>query len=258
MCQLLGLAFNLPVAPSLSFRGFRHKAEANPHGWGLAAFPDGSAIIFKEPVHAGESRLAEFVRDYEGIKSTVVIGHVRRKSAGEPALANTHPFCRELRGRHVVFAHNGTLKKDAVKPDLGERFTPVGQTDSEIAFCVLLEWMVNRDVTFTDFAKIEQRLRELNISGKLNVLFSEGTYLFAYHDQNRHVGLCYTRREAPFPEVSLNDEDWKVDLAGEKSPDQRGYVIASKELTNESWTSFDPGTLLVFRDGEIVYRGQPT
>lgn len=34
---------------------------------------------------------------------------------------------------------------------------------------------------------------------------------------------------------------------------QRGYVIASKPLTNENWQEFEPGGLLVFRDGEIIY-----
>ena len=33
MRQLLGLAFNKLVRPSLSFRGFRHRAGCNPHGW---------------------------------------------------------------------------------------------------------------------------------------------------------------------------------------------------------------------------------
>ena len=37
MCELLGLAFNKPISPSLSFRGFRHRGERNPDGWGLAA-----------------------------------------------------------------------------------------------------------------------------------------------------------------------------------------------------------------------------
>jgi len=30
MCELLGLNFKLPVSPSFSFRGFRHRSEGNP------------------------------------------------------------------------------------------------------------------------------------------------------------------------------------------------------------------------------------
>jgi len=38
MCELLGLNFKLPVSPSFSFRGFRHRSEGNPHGWGIARY----------------------------------------------------------------------------------------------------------------------------------------------------------------------------------------------------------------------------
>jgi len=40
MCELLGMSFNLPVRPSISFRGFRHRGEENPDGWGIAFYPD--------------------------------------------------------------------------------------------------------------------------------------------------------------------------------------------------------------------------
>lgn len=42
-----------------------------------------------------------------------------------------------------------------------------------------------------------------------------------------------TKRTAPFDRVSLMDEDWEVDLAGEKRPDQRGVVIATRPLTDD-------------------------
>jgi glutamine amidotransferase len=38
-----------------------------------------------------------------------------------------------------------------------------------------------------------------------------------------------------------------------KSPDQIGYVIATQPLTDEYWTTFDEGVLVVFKAGEIVY-----
>jgi len=50
MCELLAMSFNLPVRPNISFRGFRHRGESNPHGWGIAFYPDESAQIIKEPI----------------------------------------------------------------------------------------------------------------------------------------------------------------------------------------------------------------
>ena len=53
--------------------------------------------------------------------------------------------------------------------------------------------------------------------------------------------------------MSLHDEDWEVDLASEKRPDQHGYVIATKPLTDEEWTPFGQGRLYVFKNGELIY-----
>ncbi len=70
------------------------------------------------------------------IRSGHIVAHIRKATVGGVALANTHPFQRELWGRWWVFAHNGTLKDSA--PRLHGAFRPVGQTDSDAAFCRLM------------------------------------------------------------------------------------------------------------------------
>jgi len=83
---------------------------------------------------------------------------------------------------------------------------------------------------------------------------SDGKRLYCYHDQGGYNGLCYTHRQAPFSHVSLRDEDWEVDLGEEKAPDQKGFVIASRKLTDgEDWHAFRPGSLMVFDRGDVVY-----
>lgn len=89
----------------------------------------------------------------------------------------------------------------------------------------------------------------------MNLLFSEGEHLFAYHDSNGYNGLCWTCRKSPFPRVWLCDEDWTANLPEEKSPSQHGYVIATKPLTKgEEWTDCGHGESMVIRNGQIVYR----
>jgi predicted glutamine amidotransferase len=253
MCELLGLCFNEPVLASLSFRGFRRRGRHHPDGWGVAGYRDGAAQIFKEPTRADDSRLAALVRDYAGLKSRVIIAHVRFASAGGKSLANTHPFCREVAGSELVLAHNGTLEPHRLEPMLDGLFTPVGETDSEAVLCALASWLVARRVPFDAYARIHGWLRELNGCGRLNLLFSDGRRLFAYCDDSGPKGLSYVRRSAPFGPVALRDEDWEVDLGAEKRPGQRGHVVASQPLTDEPWQAFPPGALIVFADGAIVY-----
>jgi glutamine amidotransferase len=254
MCELLGLAFNKPITPGLSFRGFRHRAQRNRDGWGLAAISPRGARITKEPRPADRSDASESLRDDPALTAPIFIGHVRFASCGDVNLDNTHPFSRRVRGRDFVFAHNGTLDKGRLAAH-GEAEVPVqGSTDSELAMSVLLSWMARDRVADRDDARIERFLRELNAAGRMNLLFSDGQRLFCYRDAAGYNGLCRTRREAPFCRVSLRDEDWQANLPEEKAPDQKGFVIASHPLTDgENWYDFTPGSLTVFERGEIVY-----
>jgi predicted glutamine amidotransferase len=187
MCELLGLNFNHPVRCSLSFRGFRHRGEHNPHGWGIARFDGKACQIFKELVKAPNSKLAMFLRDYDSFVSKTFIGHVRYASQGNHSLQNTHPFSRVFQYQEVALAHNGTLRPVINKDML--KFHPVGETDSEYLLCALLTVLSEKRIRFTDFQRIEVVLRGFNRFGKMNLLFSEGDHLYSYRDQ----GMIWTQ-----------------------------------------------------------------
>lgn len=254
MCELLGMSFNLPVRPSISFRGFRNRGQSNPHGWGIAFYPDESAQVVKEPVKAGKSPLSKFLQDYQEVKSKIFIAHVRYTSVGSKSHKNTHPFYRELNGKEYVFAHNGTLRSYK-NLELG-RFKPIGETDSEHAFCHLLSCIEKRNIINweeEDFDWVVEKLKEINEYGNFNCIFSDGELLFCYYDKNGYNGLCFVQRKPPYGEIQLLDEDWRINLAEEKQPEQTGYIIATKRLTDEPWKNIKFGELIVFKDGKIIY-----
>ena len=253
MCELLGLNFKYPVSASFSFRGFRHRSEKNAHGWGIARYDGAACQVFKEAIKADDSHLAAFIRDSESFQSRIFIGHVRDASQGAHTLANTHPFVRVFRGKEIVLAHNGTLKKAPMKEN-ELRYSMVGETDSEGILCALLTIIEREEVSLGDFSTIETILEGFNRGGTMNLLFSDGERLFCYKDKDGHNGLQLVERAAPFRPVSLKDEDWQVDFAEEKEPDQNGFVIASHPLTkDEEWIDMEKGRLIVFMDGQIVY-----
>ena len=253
MCELLGLNFKYPVSASFSFRGFQHRSQKNPHGWGIARYDGGASQVFKEAVKAEDSRLAEFIRDYDSFQSQIFIAHVRDASQGSHTLVNTHPFVRVFRGKEIVLAHNGTLK-EAPLEDGELLYSKVGNTDSEGILCALLTVLEREEVPLDDYPRLEEILGDFNQGGTMNLLFSDGEGLFCYKDQGGHNGLQLVERDAPFHPVSLKDEDWRVDLQEEKEPDQRGYVVASHPLTiNETWIDLPLGALFVFQEGRLVY-----
>lgn len=252
MCELLGLAFNEPVTSRISFYGFCQRSSRNPDGWGLAWFADGQALVRKEPLPANISTTASRLEQNDRISSTIFIGHVRLASCGDLSLENTHPFQMDFHGVSVVFAHNGTLRN---LPAHGP-YKPLGATDSEQAFCHLLSWMDDQKISFSDYTRLESRPQQLNGYGNMNLLFSNGSELFAYRDRRGYNGLCLTYRKAPFMPITLRDPDWQVNLAGEKRPSEEGFVIATKPLTDEPWIDLKCGSLLVIRSGKVQY-GDP-
>ncbi|MCX7677694.1 MAG: class II glutamine amidotransferase [Spirochaetes bacterium] len=254
MCELLGLAFSEPIMPTLSFRGFRHRGKDNRDGWGLAYYPDESVQVIKEPLPAFKSKLSEFLQYYSKIKSKIIIAHVRYTSGTSITYKNTHPFQRELFGKEYVFAHNGTLK-GYTSFNTG-RFTPVGETDSEYAFCRILHSIEGENIkqwTSESFNRLHDILKAINNSGSFNCLISDGEYLFCYRDKNGYNGLCFVQRSAPFGKVRLCDEDYEINLAEEKSKTQKGFIVATKPLTDETWNSFAPAELIVFKNGVMVF-----
>lgn len=256
MCELLGFSFNQPISPNISFKGFRRRGKSNPDGWGIAYYPDESVQIIKEPLQSMDSQLGKYVENNDIVYSKVIISHVRRVSVGGKKYKNTHPFSRELKGEDYTLAHNGTLR--SYKQNLTLRkYQPIGETDSEYAFCYLLNQISERNIiswTNDDYSWLLSELQKINQYGDFNCILSNGKLLFCYRDNSGYNGLCYVKREAPFNEIHLIDKDYSIDLRLEKNPEQRGYIIATRALTSgENWINFEPGELKVFNDGQLIF-----
>ncbi len=242
---------NVPTDIVFSFTGFAHRGgrtDTHHDGWGIAFFEGSGVRHFVDHQAAIDSPIAELIKRYP-IKSTNVIAHIRKATQGQVALENCHPFVRELWGRYWVFAHNGDLKD--FEPVLHGPFRPVGNTDSELAFCWLMQELRN---TFGDTSPaiddlrtaLERLVPQVAAHGTFNMLLSDGTALFTHCSTK----LCYIVRQYPFTAACLSDEDLSVDFSQVTTPNDRVAIIVTEPLTNnETWTEFAPGELKVFVDG---------
>lgn len=252
MCELLGMSANVPTDICFSFTGLAQRGgKTGPHrdGWGIVFYEGKGFSTFKDPYSSCHSKIAELVQCYP-IKSCAVISHIRQANSGDVSLANTHPFTREIWGRYWTYAHNGQLS-NYNELQTGH-FKPVGETDSEKAFCSLLHeieqfYPEKPDDMAEVFRFIANHCDKLRQFGVFNMLFSDGDYVMAYCSNQLH----WITRRAPFGKASLIDEDITVDFQQETSASDVVTLIATQPLThNETWHKMREGEYCVFHFGE--------
>lgn len=255
MCQLLGMNCATPTDITFSFKGFAarggHTGE-HADGWGIAFFEDKACRLFIDCQPAATSPIADFIKHYP-IKSRNIIAHIRKATQGAVELENCHPFMRELWGRHWIFAHNGDLK--GFNPELNGLYQPVGTTDSEKAFCLLMQELRSRFRQFAPaglgdvFDVLLELIPGIRCHGEFNFLLSNGQGLLAHCTSS----LWYVVREWPFCEAHLSDTDLSVDFSQHTTARDRVAVIATQPLTdNEKWTAFEKGELMLFEKGHLI------
>jgi predicted glutamine amidotransferase len=251
MCELLGMSANVPTDICFSFTGLMQRGgRTGPHrdGWGISFYEGRGCRTFHDPRPSVDSEIAKLIHRYP-IKSCIVICHIRKATHGRVCLENTHPFTRELWGRAWTFAHNGKLA--GIKRRKLLFYKPIGATDSEHAFCWLLDQVRRKfprpPPTPGPLRRyIGALIRDVNELGPFNVLLSDATHLYAFCSTR----LSYLTRRAPFGEARLVDTEVAIDFQRETTPRDIVTVIATRPLTgNETWNVLDPGTLQVFHQG---------
>jgi glutamine amidotransferase len=249
---------NVPTDIVFSFTGFATRGgrtDVHNDGWGIAFFEGPGVRHFVDYQSAVASPIAELIKRCP-IKSKNVIAHIRKATQGRVALENCHPFVRELWGHYWVFAHNGDLKD--FNPVLDGPYRPVGNTDSELAFCYVLQQLRRR---FRDGApalpvlkeSLQELAQEIGAHGPFNMMLSDGSALFAHCSTE----LYYIVRQYPFATAKLSDEDVIVDFSQVTTPEDRVAIIVTELVTeplttNEAWTQFKSGELMVFVEGSPV------
>ncbi len=251
MCELLGMSANTPTDICFSFSGLMERGgRTGPHqdGWGIAFYEGNGSRIFHDPLASVDSEIAKLIRNYS-IKSRIVISHIRQANRGRVCLENTHPFVRELWGRSWVFAHNGQLR--GIKQYPLHYYRPIGTTDSEHAFCLILDRIRRRFPTAPRsnrrlISYVRELATEIDAYGVFNFLLSDSRCLYAFCSSS----LSWLTRRAPFSQAQLIDAEMTVDFQKETTPNDIVTVVATRPLTdNEEWTIMGPGELTVFKNG---------
>jgi glutamine amidotransferase len=265
MCELFGMSGKWPATVNFSLMKFaEHGGHTGPHqdGWGIGYYAGRDVRLIKEAEAAADSEWVRFVMDH-AIRTPLAIAHVRRATMGAKTFANTQPFTRELAGRRHLFAHNGKLPGIFALPAFRpERFHPVGETDSEYAFCALLQRLSALWIEPDQPPPLEERLAvvtsfalELRALGPANFLYADGEVLFAHGHRRKQPdtgalvppGLVRLHRQCRGREDAFAASGLSIDAM-----EQDIMLFASVPLTDEAWEPLTEGEIIVVSEGCVV------
>ena len=251
----MALSANVPTDICFSFSGLMQRGgNTGPHkdGWGITFYEGKGCRCFKDAMPSVQSPIAKLVTDYP-IKSETVVCHIRQANSGDVSLVNTHPFNRPMWGKNWTYAHNGQLS--GFQKALPVKYhVPVGETDSEHAFCWLLDRLFikfdgNEPNDQVIFDYVIEQCREIKKLGVFNLLLTDGDNLFVFCSNNLH----WLTRKAPFGKASLIDAEMVVNFDQETTDNDVVTVIATQPLTNdETWKKMQSGDGLLFRKGQLI------
>ena len=264
MCELFAMSTQYPATVQLSLEEFsRHGGLSGPHkdGWGIAWYEDRDVRVVKEAHPAATSACVRFIQE-QPLRHDLGNLPCAQGHQGEVALRNCQPFVRELGGAWHSFAHNGDLAGIEGQTHLQPgTFRPVGETDSEQAFCALLErlrplWLAGRLPNLAARLKgVELFAADLRQLGPANFLYCDGDALFVHADR-RHQddgtigppGLWRLNRHCAAG-GDLSTEGLRIDAHG---AEQEVVLVASVPLTAEGWVPLQRGEVVVAWAGELT------
>ncbi|OJY76913.1 MAG: hypothetical protein BGP12_05570 [Rhodospirillales bacterium 70-18] len=268
MCEIFAMSSRHPTAVTLSMGALARHGRPGGHlddGWGVAFHDGADASLLREPGAAGDSPLLRLLADRPP-RAALVLAHIRHATQGTRGLRNTQPFARELGGRMHVFAHNGNLLG---QPPARGRFRPVGETDSETAFCRLLDrlaplWAGGVPPLADRLGALAGLAAELRALGPANFVYTDGDALFAHGDRRIQPdgrvappGLMLLERACDMdPEVlsPASSDLAGIDLAQGISG-QHVALVASVALSAEPWRALRQGEMVAIRGGVVEHAG---
>ena len=264
MCELLAMSSRQATRLTFSLEALSSHSAApgvSRDGWGVAYYQDNDVALFREPSAASDSPLVRHLES-QGPSTTLAISHIRHATQGTVSLANTQPFVRECAGAMHAFAHNGNLagiERSAMQ--LADRYRPVGNTDSELAFCALLERLSQARGRSWHRPSLEERLdliaafaAELRPLGPANFLYADGDTLFAHGHRRIQPstgciappGLHVLSRHCDLAQTSVDGQG--ISVAGGF---QQVTLVASLALSAEGWRPLAEGEVIAISAGEV-------
>lgn len=236
MCELFGISGARPIPVNRYLKELAAHSTEHPNGWGIAVFFGNAVSLEKEPLPAYQSRYLK-ERLSHPFEAQNMFAHIRLATKGEMAYENCHPFVkRDASGRAWTLIHNGTIFEcPLLDPYI---YTEEGRTDSERILCHIIS-SIN--------LKMKTSGRELSAKERFEVL---SEILSEITKPNNKVNLLVYDSELMYAHVNMRDTLFCGKLDG-------STLLSTVPLCGGAWEPLPFARLLAWRDGTLIFTGEP-
>lgn len=233
MCELFGFSSKEKICSNFLLKKFYSHSDKHPHGWGLACINKDEALIEKESKQASKSNYLK-ERLSQPVVAKLLLAHIRYATVGNIYYRNCHPYSiKDNYSRRWTLIHNGTIFDFPALNTYIKRQR--GDTDSERVLLYIVD-KINEAQTkkgsklnFEErFALIDSIIYEMSAKNKLNLLLTDGRYLYV------HTNCANTL--------------YKLQKDGT-------VFFSTQPLTDENWQKVEFCTPLAFKNGQHIKTG---
>ncbi|MFV0525623.1 MAG: class II glutamine amidotransferase [Acidimicrobiales bacterium] len=260
MSELIGMSFDQPATPLLSFSHIPGAIDDGRTGWGVAWYPDDelAAAAVRNPGSGVSDGVIDVLADRGTLHASLLIAHLRG-AAKRATHRDTHPFVRSFAGRSWTIAHNGDLLgnlNDVLPLPDDPALAPIGSTDTEHLLCWLLGRMAEAGTSTLEeygWTRVEQLMAQANQLGSLNVLLSDGTSLMAYRCVTGFQPL-FCARYVPPETVGLDlvEAGVSVGMGGLGSGNSSLVLLSTLAFGSDTAEALAPGGMAVAAGGQVT------
>ena len=259
--DIIAFNFDRLASPSISITLPKYQeSQSLSRGWGLGWYPDDkqSAMVTKDTSSYDTQILMGAIIEWANFRSTSFFCKILSAKEGY-SHAETQPFSRSFAGRDWMFTHNGYLDKrelEKLHADKSRFLEPLGQTDSELAFCNLLANVAEsgaRNLSDILPEVLHAWFLRFDVLGSSDMYFTDGSSMVFFQGSQSPKQLRYSRIQPPKNQDLYTSDVAKIKFNDPRDSYRTAFVMSSAPFSNGNWTLMQPRQMLIVRQGLIVW-----
>ena len=264
--DILVLSLDGAASPYININLSKEAGETHSLGWGFGWYPDDqrSATVAKDPTAHDTKILVDALTEWANFRSTIFFCKVRGASKGY-SQRETQPFSRSFAGRDWLFMHNGDLEKSALEALHGRKtrlLEPLGNTDSELAFCNILSLIQENENKARRIRDIDAHMmltwfQRFDTLGSADMVLTDGDSIVCFHGSQSPKNLYYSRIQPPENQGVYESEAAQISLNDPRDTYRTAMILSSTPFSGGQWMQLQPGQMIIIRRGALVWDSLP-